>query len=310
MVNVHLNGDIVRCPDVSRIREEAKENRIRHKICIYNEHEDTCQVWQNSLKNWQDTKNNFNCSSCKLSQSKLCPGYQRQKEHGKKQKHFSIDGKRYRQLSSAAHYMVKESKHKTIFVTLTFPKFKIKPNEKQLNQCFSRFMDNLHNSKKYSVKYYIAIREYGSINGRIHYHLLCSIKFTSFVDLNNAWNSAISDFCEYSSNAFQSERKNVILYNPQKALRYICKYLSKTRGQKSESRIVFISRETLIKHKKESIDIIDILKGYKSIYIHQTSDFTTSFRITDTKEFNRFCNSYLYALFELSDNKTNFTGIK
>jgi len=70
-----------------------------------------------------------------------------------------------------------------------------------------------------------------------------------------------------------------------------------------------MSLPLILKPKKEFCYIEDVLKGYKPIFIQQTSDFTTCFRITDSGEFDRFCNQYLYALFELSDKKTDFTGL-
>jgi len=49
--------------------------------------------------------------------------------------------------------------------------------------------------------------------------------------------------------------------------------------------------------------VYDLLKDYKGIYIQQTSDFTTCYRITNLKEFGRFCHNFLYPFFELTDKR-------
>jgi hypothetical protein len=307
MINVHLNGDIVRCPDIKEIHKRASEIRDKHKICIYNIHETTCRVWQSTHQNLNGL-NIAECTGrCNLASSISCPGHIRQSNHARKQKIFRIDNKVYRKIASASHYMVKESEYKTIFITLTFPPFKIKPDEKQINQCFSRFAENLH--KNYGVKYYIAVKEHCPTTGRPHFHHLLAIRFTDFSILNNAWCSAISDICESSPNALQTNKGKVIVRSPGRAMRYACKYFAKCRGAKSETRLIFMALPLILKPKNDYISVNDILKDYKSIYIQQTSDFTTCFRITDSKEFDRFCNLYLYALFELSSNKTDFTGV-
>lgn len=308
MINVHLNGDIVRCPNITEIHKRVQEIRDQHRICKYNIHEDSCQAWQSSLKCWQNVKRN-NCSGrCSLFGSNICPGHIRQSKHARKEKSFSIDNKVYRKISSAAHYMVKASKNKTIFITLTFPPFKRKYNEKEINECFSRFSNNLH--ENYGVKYYIAVKEYGKNNNRVHFHMLLSIPFTDFNILNNAWCHSISSLCVFAKNALSSDRRSVIIRSPGRALRYACKYFSKSRGTKSKTRIVFISMPLLLRPQKVyNKSIEDILKGFKGIYIQQTSDFTTCFRIIIAQEFDRFCNLYLYHLFNLDPGKTDFEGL-
>lgn len=307
MLNIHLNGDIVRCPNIPEIQKRVQEIRDKHRICKYNIHEDTCEAWQSNYKSWMNIKNNGCSGRCSLFGSDKCPGYLRQKNHGRKEKTYSIDNKTYRKISSGAHYMVKASEEKTLFVTLTFPTFKINNYEKEINKCFSRFCNNLH--ENYGVKYYIAIKEYGENTNRPHFHMLLSIKFTDFNILNRAWCAAISDICYPSRNAFTTN-KNVIIRSPGRALRYACKYFSKQRGSKSKSRLVFMSLPLVLKPVRiVNKPVEDILKDYKGIYIQQTSDYTTCYRITNAFEFDRFCNLYLYELFDLGLNNTDFTGI-
>jgi len=302
MVNVHLNGDIVRCPDIAEIHKKAAELRDKHRICKYNIHENTCPVWLIAVRSHK------HCGRCCLACSAECPGHKIRKKTGNMKKQYKIDNATYRKIASASHYMVKESKYKTLFITLTFPQFKKrKYNESEINKSFSRFAHNLH--EIYGVKYYIAVKELCPTSGRPHFHMLLSIKFTDFNILNGAWCAAISNICYASKNALRTEKNKIIIRSPDRAMRYACKYFAKCRGSRSNTRIVFLSMPLILKPKNEVISVETILKGYKSIYICQSSDYTTTFRITDQKEFRRFCTLYLYALFELSDNKTDFFGI-
>lgn len=327
MVNVHLNGDIVRCPDIREIHKKAAEIRDQHKICKYGFHENTCSAWLCAVRTHKF------CGRCSLAGSDQCPGHKRRTETGKKEKSYSIDAKVYRKLSSAAHYMVKKSKRKTIFITLTFPPFKKnKYNENEINKSFSRFIHNLH--ENYAVKYYVAVKEYCPTSGRPHFHVLLSIRFASFIDLNNAWCCAISGLCKHSKNALTTNKNAVIIRTPERAMRYACKYFSKCRGSRNNTRLVFVSNnllshpETKITYNEKTGEIFEIkrirvsniqksinipvnkiLEGYKSIYILQTSDYSTAFRITDKNEFSRFCQTYLYNLFELTGNFVNFSGV-
>jgi len=304
MINLHLNGDIIRCPNINEIKRREAERKDLHNICIYNVHEDSCSTWQNSLKNWQNVKQ-FNCAGrCKLSGSDMCPGHQARKTTGNKEKSFRIDNVNYRKLSSAAHYLVKKSQYKTLFITLTFPKFKKQYNEKQLNECFSRFIENLR--QNYNCTGYVAVRERSKLNThRYHYHLLCSIPFVPFANLNSAWCSAISDICYHSKRAVTSDKKTLFISNPGRALRYVCKYFSKSKGQASKSRIIFISNNLVKKpvhfdnQNCEYYTINDLLNSFKSVSQRETSDYTTAYRINDAKEFDVFCENVLYKFFNL-----------
>lgn len=307
MLNVHLNGEIVRCPDIQAIQARLKEVRDVHRICKYNIHEDSCQSWQQSLLNWQAVKRNSNCDHCMLSGTMTCPGHLRSLETGNKKKTFKIDSVVFRKIASGNMEMFKTTDLKTIFVTLTFPPFKKYPNEKQINEAFSRFVHNLHET--YGMENYIAVRERGVSHGRYHFHLLCSIPFTDFSILNTAWCHAIQDFCDSSLNAFSSRKGKVILKNSIKAFKYVCKYMAKAKGQSSKSRIVFMSRFKYLKPKRQFCAIEDILTGFDSVHVLQTSDYTTCFRITDSFEFEQFCTKYLYNLFDLPDKKTDFSGL-
>ena len=312
MVNVHLNGDIIQCPDMARIKEDQKVFYASSGRCIYGIRENNCVTWLRSEPHYK-AKNIQNINKrCTLCKGEQCPEHARRVEIANRLKTFSIDNSIYRKISSAAHYMIKASKYKTLFLTLTFPAFKenyyLQPEkqENEINQAFSRFMDNLHNN--YGVKNYIAVREGNSYNLRYHFHILLSIKFVDFCVINSAWCSAISTICDWSSCALRTNKKNYIVSRPGHALRYACKYFSKARGTRSKSRIVFISRFTLQKPIRENLTVREILADYSHIQKTQTSDFTIRYRIVDYKQFDKFCNQYLYALFELSDKKLTFEG--
>jgi hypothetical protein len=184
MINVHLNGDIVRCPDIAAIQLRATEIRDSHRICKYNYHEDTCEAWQQSLKNWQNVKEFNNCGRCHLAGSIVCPGHIDRADKGTREKKFKIDNTVYRKLSSTAHYLVKESDNKVLFITLTFPNFKKKVSYNEINNYFSKFVENLR--RRYNCGGYIAVREFGKKTHRVHFHLLLSIPFIPFNVLNDS----------------------------------------------------------------------------------------------------------------------------
>lgn len=298
MINFHLNGDIVRCADTSAAKKRHYEQRDARKICKYGITESNCSAWNNSLKNWQNVKYNSDCGRCNLSGSINCPGHIKQSELGRKEKSYKVDNVTYRKMASAAHDIVKTSAHKTLFLTLTLPQYKNKkePDEKIINECFSKFVENLRTN--YNCTGYIAVRERGTDRNRLHFHILCSIPFVSFNVLNSAWCSALSDICLYSRSAIRTTKQTLFIKNPGKALRYVCKYFSKSKHQSSRTRLVFMSNN-LIKKPIHRPDIIltELLKPYKGIYINQTSDYSTVFRITDPISFMKFCNEFLYEAF-------------
>lgn len=313
MINVHLNGDIVRYPNIRQIQFENRQVADSHCICRYNVKESDCEAWKcriTAYQKWNDIK-----PRCIFAGCDLCPKHRERIELGKQEKSYLIDNVVYRRLASSAHYMIKESKTKVLFVTLTFPRFhnskfenyllltneEKKQFEYEVNQCFSKFVENIRTN--YGCDGYIGVREFGSHTNRIHFHMLCAIPFVAFNRLNHAWCYSISDLCEYSGNAVQTNTKTRLIKNPTRTIRYVCKYFSKTRGQRSGTRIVFISNNIIQKPKNMSAPLESLLDSFKFDYMKQTSDFTTCFRITDENEFTVFCNKFLYSFFELSLKK-------
>ncbi len=299
MINVHLNGDIVRCPDIAAIHLRAQEIRDQHKICIYNYYENSCITWQNTKININGLPNSFCGGRCNLIGTENCPGHLKRKETGNQKKSYKIDNNVYRKVISAGHYLIKESKNKTLFITLTFPRFKKKISYEQINQYFSKFVHNLRDY--YGCEGYIAVREFGEKTHRVHFHLLCSMPFIKFNVLNDTWCNCIKDICAYSRNALTTSKKTLYIRNPIRALRYICKYISKSKGQVNKSRLVFISKNIIQKPRQmRQSSEYGFLDSYKFDFQMRTSDYTTCFRITDFNEFNRFCEEFLYPFFELS----------
>lgn len=325
MYNIHLNGDIIRCPDIAANKQQLQRTRDKLGICEFGVIEDDCKTWQVHV--WKNVQMRLNtrCTLCKqfkeyknfigsLSMKKyLCPKAQERYNNSTKEKQYKIDNQTYRKLSSAGHYLVKTSKHKTLFLTLTFPKWKKgfnpKENENKLNECFSKFVENLR--KNYNSDGYIAVRENGEKNHRYHFHIAISLPFYPFWRINNAWNSAISDICESSSNSVSSRKGKVVLKNPASAVRYICKYISKSKGQASKTRIVFCSNnlfrqpvavrnyENVLYNKTGFMHMENLLLTYKSLKITKLNDYCTAFRVDNYQEFDKFCKEALYPLFYL-----------
>ncbi len=309
MINIHLNGEIVRCPDIVDAKKRLAEQREATNRCIFGVPECRCQVFQQYAIRNSLIKTRCDCYSGRCKEYKevkegqylwrkyVCPRMQLQYINGLKQKEFGITSQTYRAMASATHDLIKSTAYRTLFITLTFPPFKIEPNEKQINECFSRFVENLR--KNYGCNGYVAVRELGETNNRQHFHIVLSMPYHPFLILNSAWCHSIQKFCDFSTCALRTTKKSLYIKNPVKAIRYCCKYFAKTRGQKSGARLVFISNNLIRKPiKRYKIVLQELLEGYKGIYIRQTSDFTTCFRITNDREFMRFCHNYLYEAFE------------
>lgn len=319
MLSVHFNGEIVRHRDIRLIQHRIKERYSKERRCKYGIQEIYCYTWQEKCIERPEIKKLSEFGMCNLCGSDLCPARKKRKQTGNEKKTYKIDWSVYRKLSSAAHYMIKEGEHKTIFITLSFPQWKTKsgtPAKHKLtksfyydeitNKLFSKFAENLR--ENYKCSHYCAVKEFGKLNNRVHFHLLACIPFVDFRKLNRSWNNTIKNHCFYSNNALQSDKNNVILRNPARAVRYVCKYFVKTYGRESETRIVFISNNTLrrpVQIKEIDYNHIDLLKQFKGIRI-TTYEHVTVFKITEPREFNKFCIKFLYPLFECSVKKSEF----
>lgn len=313
MLKVHLNGDIIKCTDTAAIQREKYERWNAERRCKYGIHEYKCERWKKYVFDQKEVKNFSSFGRCIFPYNESCPMHKKCKEFGNQKKTYKIDSGVYRKLSSAAHYLVHSSDVKTLFLTITFPPFRRRWskytrklfNDYIINQKFSMYVENLRTN--YGARGYVAVRENGTKNNRVHFHILLSIPFVPFTSLNDSWNNTIKDICSYSPNAIQRDNtKPVFINNPIKTLRYITKYFSKCIGKTSFSRIVFISNNIIQKARRDNLPAEDILSGYKGIYINKPNDYVTIFRITDNKSFSDFCNNYLFPLFELEFKRSNF----
>ena len=297
MIKIHLNGDIVRGPDIAEIHRRASEIRDKHRICKYNVHENQCPSWMQVIRSAKQS------GRCILAGTDKCYGHCLRASHGREEKNFRIDNVNYRKLASAAHYLVKKSKYKTLFITLTFPKFKRDVTETELNQAFSKFAENLR--ENYNCTGYVGVRERGKLNNRYHYHLLISVPYIPFATLNDTWLHTIKDFCWQSKNAVTSDKKTLFIKQPGRALKYCCKYFAKAKNSVSKTRLIFISNNLIREPRPfdnkncEYYTFNDLLNDYKTIKGTKVSDFTTAYRIQDAKEFDVFCEKVLYKLFNL-----------
>lgn len=325
MLNVHFNGEIVRCPDIVTIQKRLIEQRLAESKCKYNVHELSCPVWRDYCNSKEEIKPLSEFGRCFLSGSELCPQYKFRKDIGNLKKNFSIDEVVYRKVSSAGHCIIKTSEHKTLFITLTFPPFKKHLTNEEANKLFSKFIKNLR--YRHGCTGYVAVREFGTKGNRIHFHCIISIPYIPFSYLNCYWCSVIRDYCSFSFNAVQTDPKTKFINESTGAMRYVCKYFSKARGQKSESKLIFISNNLLSKtvytdiydketgeaqtktvscikrsfrSTKDFLTFQDVIDNFKGIEIKKTSDYTTRYRFLVDSEFDQFCNQYLYQLFDIN----------
>lgn len=359
MLNIHFNGEVVRCKNMKIIANRTAERFEAENRCKYGIVKLSCHSWVKHCQLHDDVRTISSYGKCNLAGCDNCPEYKKRSDNGNKKKTFTIDWKKYRQISSAAHYLIKESPHKTLFLTLSFPQFKRRaPYPHQTYQSradlianhkytksfyydeisnikFSQFAENLR--KNHNCSGYIAVKEYGEATQRVHFHFIVSYPFIDFRYFNDIWVNCISDICFYSSCAVRrAPGAPAIIRNPARAIRYVCKYINKSYGIKSDTRVVFISRNLLsekytikknvfnyetgqYEEKTETVtrskirfrieetenNHIDYLKGFKSIYIN-TFDHVTVYKITDRREFNKFCHQFLYPLFECSFKWSSF----
>lgn len=336
MLSIHFNGDIVSHPDYNEVHKKAQEIRDLHRICIYNYHEVSCLPWLIKVKTGKHSGrcDLAGCADCPGHKRRLETGNKGKHykiDHATYRKmsssvhyllkaskdiaieKFNVKCSKLKRLTKkdgtpTKAYLKAQSKTrvKAIFITLTFPRFRKKHRltktifeNETLNIYFSKFMENLR--KNYSCVGYVAVREHGENNTlRTHYHVCLAIPFIDLRTLNTVWSNTIQTICFPSRNCLQSDKKTRVIYDTIGAVRYMCKYFSKSRGAESNSRLVFISHNLIKTAEKYTGKIEDILDGYDSVTYYETSDYTATFRIIDPKEFKEFCMLFLYELYGLT----------
>jgi len=282
MVIMHANGDIVTMPDHA---ENYKRRQRRYECtgkCIYGVVISGCQDWQNEhAANPKVYRKDL--TFCTLSGCGACTRYAKKVFSCNQPKSFTVDNKQYRKIADRAAWLKENSKNKLLFITLTFGGWIQKPiSDENANECFSNYMDNL--KKNYGRGNYIAVRERSDDHTkRLHYHCIIELPFVDFRALNSGWCNAIRDYCHYSKNALTTRKNHVIIKSTVSAVRYICKYVSKCRGQRSESRLIFVSREVAqaeITKDFSGNDLNDVLSQFRSIQVYKHHDFCWRYSIS------------------------------
>jgi hypothetical protein len=212
------------------------------------------------------------------------------KVHGQKQKHFYLNPTIRRQIRCAALRQYQMRKYKILFCTLTFPE---KISEKQANECFSKYVENL--KLNYNLNSYVAVRENQNKKGgyHLHYHCLFDIPFTDFKKLNSAWCNTFRGHARFSVNAFTTGR-NKFATDIRQVSAYISKYMAKSEYKKPgdfkqgeenkliapESRIFFVSDNVNCSPAKVPEVYIHYLMAKKA-FTRFESDYFTVFIFHD-----------------------------
>jgi len=334
MVTLHRNGDIVTHPDHAanyrrRVKKYDEEGR-----CKYGVKEFLCPVYMRWCAKYAKEQHKRRiikyetprCTLCgdvkpaRVETKKVdtgmhptnyikCPAMARNFDNGNKKKQFRITNSHYRKLADQTAYLKETAKSKILFITLTFGKWKNKPiTGEQANEAFSKFIENLR--RNYSAGNYVAVREGNNQDLRLHYHLIIAMPFNSFISLNNAWNSAISEHCEYSGRALFTDKEARFIKSTVSAVKYVCKYISKARGTSSDTRIIFTSRELSQAELKADFsgnDLPTVLRNYGSINCYKCNEFTWRYSISaptkateaQKKRAARAANAFYYSVVRL-----------
>ena len=304
VVTVHYNNTLIVHPDTRQSFEKKLQNNLALNRCRFGINCYECKnfiEYETDLQTLSGKPRKIEAKDCQLYKHKdlkeFCPGLRKQKECGTQEKTFAIDFKTYNQIADRTAHMYHNRQNKLIFVVLSLPPLKKDINGKELNEAFSRFIENLR--RNYHLRHYLCVREGDGLDTRYHYHCILDIRYVSFVRLNAAWNSAISDFCEFSKCAFRTKPKSYFIRDIAGAISYISKYVSKTIGEKSDSRIFFCDRETASAWVKQRFDNdIDELKdNFKSIRRKILNDYVCRFTFQSKKDQNNFFHTVVKILF-------------
>ena len=305
MVTLHYNNSLIVHPDTRGSFEVKLKNNLRLGRCRFGINCHECKnfvQYETDMQKISGKPRKIIATDCQLYKHKdlkqFCPGRMKQKECGTIDKTFGIDFKTYNQIADRTAFMYHNRKNRLIFVVLSLPELKIDINGKQLNEAFSRFIENLRTT--YRLQRYLCVREGDGLNTRYHYHCIFDIRYTSFVKLNAAWNSALSDFCYFSKCAFRTKKKSYFIRDIAGAISYISKYVSKSIGQRSESRVFFCDRDTANAFVKQRFDtdIDDLKTNFKTIRRKILNDFVCRYTFHSKKEQNLFFHSVVKILFQ------------
>jgi len=305
VVTLHYNNTLIVHPDTSNSFAVGLKKNLAAGRCRFGLKCLSCQ-WFLKVEQMNQRAagiiENIVPKNCQIYKDNVlksgCPGVKKQRECGSKEKSFGIDFKTYSAIADRTAWMYQNRQNKLIFIALTLPELKTELNENQLNEAFSRFIENLR--ENYHLRHYLAVREGDGINKRYHYHCIFDIRFTSFTRLNSAWCHSLSDFCNFSKNAFRTKKKSYFIRDVAGAVRYISKYVSKTIGEKSKTRIFFCDRETAQAWIKQRFDhdINDFRADFKTMDKRILNDYVCRITFKSKRDQNQFFNTIVKILFK------------
>lgn len=300
-MTLHYKGGIVTHPDTglsyaAKIAKYKTDGKCKFGVkCV------SCTAYRNYEINKQKDAGTYPqeiiFKDCGLYKDKTyknyCPGRRRAIETGSKEKKYAITPKVYRDIADRVAYMKQNGHNRLLFCVLTFGKYKYQPIEKERNEAFSRFIENLR--RNYGLLHYLAVREGDGVTTHYHYHCIFDIPYTRFARINSAWCSSISDFCYHSPNAFRTKKKSRFIRDAAGAVRYICKYISKCKGAVSSTRIFFCDHDTARAYVQTQFNgsIKELRKQFKSLTRRKLNDFVCEYTFSDVKEQNVFYQSML-----------------
>lgn len=171
------------------------------------------------------------------------------KSNGRKHKKYTIDRRTFRRIASSAVNLWDCRKHKVTFFTLTFP---FNPTERQANECFSKFVENL--KQNYGLKNYLATKERGE-NGEkhLHFHCVFDLPYKDIKSINKAWCNTFRLYAPFSPRAVIIPKRSnggAVIQSQERCIKYICKYVSKSVNVEFEQPCVFISRQIVSKPRE------------------------------------------------------------
>jgi len=186
-------------------------------------------------------------SASKLKSNYNVANFEGKKQCEKKEKKYKINVRKCRAASALMN-----DKYKKIFIMcLTVPE-SLKHTHKSINKSLNLFTNNLRTN--YGLLSYIGTCEYQK-NGSVHYHFLAAFnsEMLQFDKINNAWNNAINTIHYSNVDAANSvrfggynqktKRRYYWITNTTHAIKYITKYLMKSRGEFHETKCYFISSD-------------------------------------------------------------------
>ena len=219
-------------------------------------------------------------------------------------KNYKITYGIYRKLAGAAMEMFRIRKNKIIFLTYTTTNI-IK--HETINKLWSKHLRNL--KENYSVHSYLWVAELQN-RGAVHYHILLDMPFYDFGAINNSWNNTVQGVSSYSKCSVRTDKKRTaIVRSPNRAVKYICKYMSKailTPENKFYSRVYGITHNLIKKP-------VQVSEMEAEVILNTTHHKVKNFEYADIfflKNFERDVEIYFngkkeQTLFDNSNEKTN-----